>query len=515
MDVGNLIPSIVATDPLRAPLDILRDVALTLNRDLEPDATLREVAGRLQGGLGLQRVTIWRRAPNGTRLLPVSVPEAGAPGETPSIEELLSQAAPATRLPLAHAGHRLGVLELTGGTDPDPALIRVVAEMLAPYLDSVLMSEDLAAEVATRSREMQEQRRFISLIIDSLPVGLHVVDRDYRIQLWNRKRETGTQGMRRDQVVGHRIFEVLTRQPADEMRREYDEVFSTGEVTQREQVVAVGEAHRVFRLTRIPMRLGGEAITHVLTIGEDITERRTARERLLQSEKLAAVGQLAAGVMHEINNPLATIGACVAAIEGKLGGAPSVELREYLGIIESEVHRCTRIVDRLLDFSRARPAAAVKGPADLNGLVEETLVLLKHHGRFRRLTVELDLDRELGPVLVDGERVIQAFMNIMLNAADAMEPGGTLRIRTGTSPDQASEQVAEFADTGVGIPADQLPKIFEPFFTTKPAGRGTGLGLAICYGIVEEQGGRVAVESQPGRGSTFRVYLPTAAGATP
>ncbi|MBS1241153.1 MAG: histidine kinase, partial [Gemmatimonadetes bacterium] len=129
---------------------------------------------------------------------------------------------------------------------------------------------------------------------------------------------------------------------------------------------------------------------------------------------------------------------------------------------------------------------------------------------FKRLTVERRLAADLPAVEVNGERVIQAFMAIMLNAADAMERGGTLRLRTGRSAERQDELVAEFSDTGAGIPAEHLGKIFEPFFTTKPAGRGTGLGLAICYGIVAEQGGRVAVESHPGLGTTFRVYLPVA-----
>jgi two-component system NtrC family sensor kinase len=500
----------VTPDPDRSPLAIIRDVARTLNRDLEPDATLHAVAGTIRHGLGVRRATIWRRAPSGTRLIAVSEPEAGLPAEAESIETLMAAQPGSTRVPLVHAGHRLGVLELEPGLATDGDLLAVLADVLAPYLDAVLLSEDLAAEVATRARELQEQRRFISLIIDTLPVGLHVVDRDYRIQIWNRKRETGTQGMRRDQVMGRRVFEVLTRQPAEDMRREYDQVFETGEVSQREQEVVAGGDRRVFRLTRIPMRLGGEVITHVITIGEDVTERRVAAGRLLQSEKLAAVGQLAAGVMHEINNPLATIGACVAAIEGRLG--PSVEsgVREYLDIIEAEVHRCTRIVDQLLDFSRSRPDRAEPVATDLNALLEQTLLLLKHHQRFKRLTVERELAGDLPRVLVDPERVIQAFMAIMLNAADAMERGGTLRVRTQRHSGQPDEVVAELADTGVGIPADDLAKIFEPFFTTKPAGRGTGLGLAICYGIVEEQGGRVGVESHPGLGTTFRVYLPVA-----
>jgi two-component system NtrC family sensor kinase len=315
-------------------------------------------------------------------------------------------------------------------------------------------------------------------------------------------------------VVGRRVFEVLTRQPGGQLQAEFDQIFETGETTQWEQSVEIAGERRVFRLSKIPMRLDGETISHVITIGEDVTERRLTEERILQSEKLAAVGQLAAGVMHEINNPLATIGACVAAIEGRLED-PGTVVREYLDIIEAEVHRCTRIVDQLLDFSRPRQDRGSREPTDLNALLEQTLYLLKHHSRFKRMAVERGFGEDLPPVLVDGERMVQAFMAILLNAADAMERGGTVRIRSARSPQRPDEAVVELEDTGVGIPAAALSKIFEPFYTTKPPGRGTGLGLTICYGIVEEQGGRIAVQSQPGVGTTFRIYLPLVAEASP
>jgi two-component system NtrC family sensor kinase len=455
---------------------------------------------------------VWRRAPNGASLVPIASPPPGQatlpePGEPAGGEGVVQVA-------LIHGGHSLGRLELEGPGGGVPAeaqeVLAVVAQVLAPFLDAVLLSEDLAAEVATRSRDLQAQRRFVSMVIDSLPVGLYVVDRDYRIQIWNRKRETGTQGMRRDQVVGRRVFDVLTRQPAGQLQAEFDRIFETGEMVQREHQVEIAGETRVFRQSRAPMRLDGETISHVITFGEDVTERRLGEQRILQSEKLAAVGQLAAGVMHEVNNPLATIGACVAAIEARLGHGGDVAVREYLEIIETEVHRCTRIVDQLLDFSRPRRGREDRRPTDLNPLVDQTLFLLKHHQRFKRLAVERDFQQGLPPVLVDGERVIQAFMAILLNAADAMERGGSLRVRTGARPAAGGQVVVEFTDSGTGIPPAELARIFEPFFTTKTPGRGTGLGLTICYGIIEEQGGRITVDSQPGRGTTFRVHLPVA-----
>jgi two-component system NtrC family sensor kinase len=491
----------VTTPTVELELQLLREVASTLNRDLPPEDNLRSAVAAIRHAAGAARVTLWRRAPGGADGPPVSDPEAPrAPGD-------------GLRADLVHAGHRLGALEVVpgpGGTAAEDGWLRGVADLLALYLDGLLLSEDLASEVAARARELQVQRRFTGLVIDSLPVGLYVVDRDYRIQVWNRKRETGTQGIQREQAVGRLVFDVLSRQPAPELKAEFDRVFEAGETVHWEQEVDVGGEPRHFRLSKIPMRLAGDAVSHVITIGEDVTERRVTEQRILQSEKLAAVGQLAAGVMHEINNPLATIGACVAAIESRVAEVADDTVREYLAIIEAEVQRCTRIVDQLLDFSRPRRNRPAPAPADLNALVEQTLFLLKHHQRFKRLTVERDLGADLPPVLADGERVVQAFMAIMLNAADAMERGGTLRVRTRRSRQHPDEVVAELEDTGIGIPPSELDKIFEPFYTTKGPGRGTGLGLTIAYSLIEEQRGRITVQSAPGQGTTFRIFLPVA-----
>jgi two-component system NtrC family sensor kinase len=150
----------------------------------------------------------------------------------------------------------------------------------------------------------------------------------------------------------------------------------------------------------------------------------------------------------------------------------------------------------------------VTNSVDVNALVEQTLFLLKHHNRFKHLTIVRELNPALPPVSGDGERLIQSFMALMLNAMDAMEARGVLTVRSRRNPDRRDEVLIEFQDTGTGIPEADLPKIFEPFFTTKGPGRGTGLGLSICYAIVAEHRGRIEVESQVGVGSTFKVYLP-------
>ena len=261
------------------------------------------------------------------------------------------------------------------------------------------------------------------------------------------------------------------------------------------------------------MRLDDVNVTHVITIGEDVTEWREAEQRISQAEKLAAIGQLAAGVMHEINNPLATIAACAEALGMRLddmaaeGVKMPAEAADYLKIVDSEVHRCKRIIDGLLDFSR--PKTMTMTHVDLNETIEKTLFLLKHHARFKKLTVNTSLESGLGPIISgNAEQLVQVFMALLLNAMDAMGERGTISIRTKRVRTPVDAVVAEIVDKGHGMSRNEVSKIFEPFYTTKAPGRGSGLGLSICYGIVAEHGGRIEVDSAPGKGSTFRILLP-------
>ena len=502
---------------------VIAEVASVLQAGLASREALHGVVSALRRGLNLRRCRLWLRTPDGAHFALVTTPgdEAELPGYTPPVAEWVHRGpqreeipgGAIMRLPLIHDEAALGALEViipTGryeGVAHD--VMVVVGRILAPIIAATELSQDLASEVALRTHEMEAQRNFAAQIIDSLPVGLYVIDRTYRIRAWNRKRETGTQGVARDEAVGQEIFDVLDRQPRDLLKREFDRVFDTGELQQVEmESQASGEA-RYYRITKIPMRQDGRTISHVITIGEDITEWRQAQQRLTETEKLAAVGQLAAGVMHEINNPLATILACCEALAFRTQDLESTARQgydEYLKIIDTEVQRCRRIVDSLLAFSR--PKAGEMKPVDVNGVVDHTLFLLKHHARFKRLTVIRELDAGLPPVHADQERLIQSFMALMLNAMDATDSRGTLTVRSRINPDRDDEILIEFIDTGTGIKREDLAKIFEPFFTTKPQGRGTGLGLSICYGIIAEHRGRIDVESQVGVGSNFKVYLP-------
>ena len=496
-------------------LEVLAEVAKVLAAGRPAEEGLAGVVGVLQRGLALRRCHIWLRSADGSRFLPIVGPDDEAPlrSETVPVAAWVAagpheESAPGgtlLRLPLVHDAAALGCLEaiIPEGRQERMThdVLVVVAQMVAPVLAANELSQDLASEVALRTRELEAQHTFAARIIDSLPVGLYAIDRGYRIRAWNRKREAGTQGVSREEALGRDVFEVLDRQPRDLLKLEFDRVFATGEIqTVEMDSQATGEA-RHYRITKIPMRLDGEDISHVITIGEDVTAWRQAQQRLGQSEKLAAIGQLAAGVMHEINNPLATILACSEALALRFG-----EQDEYLKIIDTEVQRCRRIVEGLLDFSR--PKSGHKAASEINAIIEQTLFLLKHHGRFRWLTIERQLQKDLPQFQADAERLVQCFMALMLNAMDAMNSRGVLTVRTRRNPQRSDEILVEFVDTGTGIRQEDLPKIFEPFFTTKQQGRGTGLGLSVAYGIVEEHRGRIEVESQMGVGTNFKVFLP-------
>jgi two-component system NtrC family sensor kinase len=316
----------------------------------------------------------------------------------------------------------------------------------------------------------------------------------------------------REEAIGRTIFEILHRQPAELLRSEFESVFETGQMQQFTIESSNFGEPRTYRISKIPMSLVDEKeVSHIITIGEDITEWKSAEARFAQAEKLAAIGTLAAGVMHEINNPLATIGACAETIalgvEEKTLELPrdTGEVNESLSLIQHEVMRCKGIIDGLLDFSR--PKSTVKMLVDLNVVIEKTLRLVKHHPRFRRVMVGVEASPEIKPVLANEEQLVQVFMSLLLNALDAMEDNGVITLRT-RGDDKGEMTIAEVVDNGHGIRSADRKKIFEPFFTTKPPRRGTGLGLSICYAIVTEHGGRIEVDSVVGEGSVFRILLP-------
>ena len=257
-----------------------------------------------------------------------------------------------------------------------------------------------------------------------------------------------------------------------------------------------------------PLRDSEGAIAGTIVIVEDISARVQLEEQLQISEKMASIGLLAAGVAHEVNTPLTGISSFTQMLlEGADADDPRTKVLEK---IERQTFRAAKIVNGLLNL--ARPAKVDSGPVDLNAVINDVLSLLEHQLR----TGSIQLRKELSPtpLVVQGieYKLQQVFLNLFMNARDAMPKGGWLTVVT--RPAAAGAQV-EIADTGSGIPAEQLSRIYDPFFTTKEIGNGTGLGLSITYGILQEHDGAITCESALGQGTRFTLTLPLASARIP
>jgi two-component system NtrC family sensor kinase len=425
--------------------------------------------------------------------------------------------------PLRFGGRPKGALIVAfdKGEDCDDTVCRLVdaaaqqtalaAHIASLYQAARAASANLTIEVERRTAEVQAQRRFIEAIIDSLPLSLYAVDRNFEIVAWNRNRELGELGIPRGSALGKSVFGVLTRQKRDLLESEFARVFASGEIQRLENTTALANGElKHWLISKIPMwidRSGG--VSHVIAIGEDITARVEANRAVARAEKLAAIGRLAAGVVHEINNPLATISACAEALESRVSGGEFKEsdaledLREYLGLIRSEAFRCKTITNGLLDFSHTRFSEHIL--VNLADVIASAARLLSHQQRGELVELQIETADDLPLVAGDAGQLQQAVIALATNAIDAMPDGGVLKIASRRNGDSV---LVEVSDTGVGIPQQNITKIFEPFFTTKEIGKGTGLGLAVCYGILTEHEGHLDVQSTPGVGTTFTISLP-------
>ena len=257
---------------------------------------------------------------------------------------------------------------------------------------------------------------------------------------------------------------------------------------------------------------GAGPVTGLVVILKDVTELREQRERLLQASRLADIGQLAAGVAHEINTPLASI---ALRAESLLRSAKDPRLEaidafknfpRYLKTIDEEIFRCKKIIGALLEFSR--PRAPEMRPTDLNSVARKAADLVGHQMRLKQVALKLELAPELPPVPGDEGRLLQVTVALLMNALDATKAGGRVAIHSMGRDDSHVGLAVE--DDGAGIAPEHLPRLFSPFFTTKPPGKGTGLGLAIVHSIVTAHGGQIEVRSEPGAGTRVPVALPLA-----
>ncbi|MEW5979836.1 MAG: response regulator [Acidobacteriota bacterium] len=450
----------------------------------------------------------------------------------PHLQPLFADTRSFMTVPLLHVDHILGVVNVesprpTAYSHNDLTLLSTLAGNLALAIKNAELysevkdrSENLRSMVEERTRELEDQKRFMECIIDSLPIGLYVIDRNYSVATWNRKRETGILGISRDRVIGRDIFSVFSRMAHQKLKSEFDQVLTSGIPFETEAISWTSGEKRHFHLRKIPMSMDGSEVTHVITLGEDITDRKRMEESLLTNEKLASLGKLSAGIAHEINNPLAAIAGCV---EGLIARSQDPELRklaafddfpDYLKIIDDEIVRCKGIINNLLDFSRTREI--LQQEVNVNQSLDQTLQLLSHHKEFKKISLIKEYDASEPGVVGNQGELRQVFLAMAINAMDAMTEVGTLTIRTSLEERNDLTYVCiQFQDTGCGISPRDINKIFDPFFTTKPVGKGTGLGLSICYGIVRSHNGFIKVASEVGKGSLFEIFIPRAGESAP
>lgn len=382
----------------------------------------------------------------------------------------------------------------------DMALLSAVAAQVATALENGRLYGQLRAKAA----ELDRLREFSENVIESLNDGLAVVDLDDRVVRWNRGLEQ-LYGVRREAAMGQRLaalFDPAFVEMLHEARRETP----AGAVRYRVLLMSrheEDEQRLLVNTATAPLRTPDGGIAGTIVIVEDISARVQLEEQLQISEKMASIGLLAAGVAHEVNTPLTGISSFTQMLlEGADAEDPKTRLLEK---IERQTFRAAKIVNGLLNL--ARPAQRETGPIDVNAVVNDVLALLEHQLKLAHISVRKDLGSPPPIALGLEYKLQQVFLNLFLNARDAMPTGGWLSISTRRENGRA---VVEIGDTGGGISTEHLSRIYDPFFTTKALGQGTGLGLSITYGIVQEHGGTIECASDEGQGTRFVLEFPLA-----
>jgi two-component system NtrC family sensor kinase len=381
-------------------------------------------------------------------------------------------------------------------------LLMALADQAAIAMEHARLYERLEARVADRTRELDQQKRFVEVVLETLPLGVFVLDAGLAVVRVN---SAGAASL--GEAPAGKLFPALLPAPrAAEVEAFLRTAFASRRVETVEHEMVVGGDVRVFRLTVAPL-VGAAA--HIVLLVADVTRAKQLERQMLLTERLTTAGRLAAGVAHELNNPLATIAGCAESLtarleEGGLADRPELaEFRGYLRLIEEEAFRCKEITGSLLQF--VREPGDRRAATDLNAVVQKTIELLSHQSRFAESRFVTELAEDLPAAVINEGQFRQVFLGIASNALEAMDGRGRLTLRTRALRDEIE---VEFEDEGPGVPEELLGRIFDPFFTTKPPGQGTGLGLAIAQGIVADHGGRIEVQSRPGKGSVFRVVVP-------
>jgi PAS domain S-box-containing protein len=371
---------------------------------------------------------------------------------------------------------------------------------IAGYVAIAIENARLYQSLEQKALQIERLKDFSENIVESLKIGVLTVDLEDRIESWNPQLED-LLGIPRNEAIGRKLDEVLPRDLAGEVGARAASEHVSG--IYRFHLNTRGNRHLVINASIAPLLSKNGARLGRLVLLDDITQRVRLEDQMVQTEKLTSLGLLAAGVAHEVNTPLAVISNYIQMLAKQI---PVDDPRQKtIERIVKQTFRASEIVNNLLNFSRTGGAAPVE--VDLNSVLEETLTLVQHPFKTAQVNVVRNYAEKLPPVLGSTTRLQQVFLNLFMNARDAMPSGGMLEVRTGAH--NGSVEI-EVSDTGAGIPPEHIHRIFDPFFTTKATGRGTGLGLSVSYGIIKEHAGKVDVRSTPGKGTSFRLEFPVA-----
>ena len=381
----------------------------------------------------------------------------------------------------------------------DLDLIATLTGYAAIAIDNALLYSSLEAKAG----ELADLKAYSENVVESITVGVVVIDAQGKILIWNNSMQS-LYGLGRNEVVDKNIVEVFADDLIQTMKRIIEEPRWVVQDTMRlykTHLTSRDGQNRLVNISLSPFVSHIDVVTGTLLVFDDITEKVQLEGQLLQAEKLSSIGLFAAGVAHEVNTPLAGISSYAQMLLKK---TPVDDPRyQVLKKIEKQSFRASDIVTNLLNFARFKDSDLRE--VNINSLVKETLSLLKHQLVKSKIDVKLSLDSSLPGTLGNGGKLQQVFLNLFLNARDAMPQGGELKLRT---YHEGSQLVVRIQDNGVGISKEDIKRIYDPFFTTKEVGRGTGLGLSVSYGIIQEHSGRISVESAPGKGTVFSIHFP-------
>ena len=364
--------------------------------------------------------------------------------------------------------------------------------------------------------KLREERNKAQQYLNIAGVIIVAINDDGIVSLIN-KRGCDALGYTEEEIIDKSWFDLCVPESDREERKDTFKKVMAGKIEEVEDyensIITKSGEERIIAWHNTTLTDEEGHTIGTLSSGEDITKRKQTEEELIRSEKLASLGQLAASVAHEVNNPLAGVLVYINLLlkkykEKKLQTEKS---EEQLFKIEKEVDRTTRIIRNLLDFSRqSEPNIR---PVEINKVVEAALQLVGHQISLENIKLEKQLDEQLPFVLADFDKIQQVLINIIMNAIQAMPDGGSLTIKTSVADGiEIGETLKktvriDITDTGEGISKENLGKLFTPFFTTKEKGKGVGLGLPVVHGIIEQHKGKIEVNSEPDEGTTFSIYL--------